>query len=169
MLSGPPSPSHILSAASRVLTAWSLLQRAVSLRDSKRISPPGQCRRWVGSPEPQGTLHRTVFCWGRRPQVGLEGAPQRAECKEESLCPGRWAHSPLGEGRLSAVLGWESGWWLQTAEGLTGHIPGLGRTPGEGKGYPLQYSWASLVAQLVKNLPAMQETWVRFLGREDPL
>lgn len=121
MLSGPPSPSHILSAASRVLTAWSLLQRAVSLRDSKRISPPGQCRRWVGSPEPQGTLHRTVFCWGRRPQVGLEGAPQRAECKEESLCPGRWAHSPLGEGRLSAVLGWESGWWLQTAEGLTGH------------------------------------------------
>ena len=38
-------------------------------------------------------------------------------------------------------------------------IPGLGRSPGEGKGYPLQYSWASLVAQLVKNLPAMWETW----------
>ena len=36
-------------------------------------------------------------------------------------------------------------------------------------GYPLQYSWASLVAQLVKNLPAMQETWVRTLGWEDPL
>ena len=35
--------------------------------------------------------------------------------------------------------------------------------------YPLQYSWASLVAQLVKNLPAMQETWVRTLGWEDPL
>ena len=39
-------------------------------------------------------------------------------------------------------------------------IPGLGRSSGEGIGYPLQYSWASLVAQLVKNPPAMQETWV---------
>ena len=35
--------------------------------------------------------------------------------------------------------------------------------------YPLQYSWASLVAQLVKNLPAMWETWIRSLGWEDPL
>ena len=47
-----------------------------------------------------------------------------------------------------------------------GSIPGLGR---EGIGYPLQYSWASLVAQLVKNLPAMCKTWVRSLGWEDPL
>ena len=39
-------------------------------------------------------------------------------------------------------------------------IPGLGRSPGEAIGYPLQYSWTSLVAQLVKNLPAMWETWV---------
>ena len=44
--------------------------------------------------------------------------------------------------------------------GDPGSIPGLGRSPGEGIGYPLQYSWASLVAQLVKNLPAMPETWV---------
>ena len=48
-------------------------------------------------------------------------------------------------------------------------IPGLGRSAGEGIGYPLQYSWASLVPQLVKNLPAMQETWVRSLGWEDQL
>ena len=48
-------------------------------------------------------------------------------------------------------------------------IPGSGRSAGEGIGYLLQYSWASLVAQLVKNLPAMQETWVRSLGWEDPL
>ena len=48
-------------------------------------------------------------------------------------------------------------------------IPGSGRSAGEGIGYPLQYSWASLVAQLVKNLPALQETWVRSLGWEDPL
>ena len=53
--------------------------------------------------------------------------------------------------------------------GDPGLIPGLGRSTGEGLGYPLQYSWASLVAQLVKNLPAMQETWVQSLGWEDPL
>ena len=47
-------------------------------------------------------------------------------------------------------------------------IPGSGRYTGEGIGYPLQYSWASLVAQLVKNPPAMWETWVRSLGWEDP-
>ena len=48
-------------------------------------------------------------------------------------------------------------------------ISGSGKSAGEGIGYPLQYSWASLVAQLVKNLPAMQETPVRFLGQKDPL
>ena len=51
----------------------------------------------------------------------------------------------------------------------SGSIPGLGRCPGEGVGYPLQYFGASLVAQRVKRLPAMQETWVRSLGWEDPL
>ena len=48
-------------------------------------------------------------------------------------------------------------------------IPGSGRSPGEGIGYRLQYTRASLVAQLVKNLPAMQETWVQSLGWEDAL
>ena len=52
--------------------------------------------------------------------------------------------------------------------GDPGSILGSGRSPGEGIGYPLQYSWASLVAQ-VNNLPAMQETWVRCLDWEDPL
>ena len=50
-----------------------------------------------------------------------------------------------------------------------GLIPELGRSPGEGKGYPLQYSWAFLVTQPVKSLPAMQETWVQSLGWKDPL
>ena len=45
----------------------------------------------------------------------------------------------------------------------------VGRSAGEGIGYPLQCFWASLVAQLVKNLPAMQEAWVQSLGWEDPL
>ena len=50
--------------------------------------------------------------------------------------------------------------------GNPGLIPGSGRSAGEWIDYPLQYSWASLMAQLVKNLPAMQETWVRsWLGR----
>ena len=48
-------------------------------------------------------------------------------------------------------------------------ILGLGRSAGEGIGYSLQYSWASLVAQSVKNPPAMWETWVQSLGWEDPL
>ena len=53
--------------------------------------------------------------------------------------------------------------------GNPGSIPGLGRSTGEGIGYTLQYSWASLMAQLVKNLPAMRETWVRSPGWEDAL
>ena len=48
-------------------------------------------------------------------------------------------------------------------------IPGSGRSSGEGIGYPFQYSWASVVAQMVKNPPAMWETWVQSLGSEDPL
>ena len=48
-------------------------------------------------------------------------------------------------------------------------IPGSGRSPREGVGYPLQYSWASLVAQMVKNPPAMQKIWDRSLGWENPL
>ena len=53
--------------------------------------------------------------------------------------------------------------------GDPGSIPLLGSSPRERIGYPLQYSWASLVSQMVKNLPAVQETWVLSLGWEDPL
>ena len=53
--------------------------------------------------------------------------------------------------------------------GDPGSIPGLGRSPGDRIGYPLQYSWASRVAQMVKNPHAMQETWIQSLGWEDPL
>ena len=53
--------------------------------------------------------------------------------------------------------------------GDPGLIPGSGRSQGERIGYTLQYSWASLKAQLVKNPPAMQETPVQFLGWDDPL
>ena len=53
--------------------------------------------------------------------------------------------------------------------GDPGSITGSGRSAGKGIGYPLQYSWASFVAQLVKNPPAMLEAWVKSLGWEDPL
>ena len=53
--------------------------------------------------------------------------------------------------------------------GDPGLIPGLGRSPGEGNDNLLQYSWASLVAQMVKKSLVMQETWVQFLSWEDPL
>ena len=53
--------------------------------------------------------------------------------------------------------------------GDSGSIPGSGRSIGERIDYALQYSWASLMAQLVKNLPAMRETWVQFLDWDDLL
>ena len=55
------------------------------------------------------------------------------------------------------------------SSGDPGLIPGLGRSTGEGIGYPFQDSWAFLVAHLAKNLPAMREIWVQSLGWEDPL
>ena len=53
--------------------------------------------------------------------------------------------------------------------GDAGSIPGSGKSAGEWISYPIQYSRASLLAQLVKKLLTMQETWVQSLGREDPL
>ena len=67
------------------------------------------------------------------------------------------------------LLGSSAGKESTCNSGDLGLIPGLEKSSGEEIGYPLQYSWASLVAQLVRNLPAMQETWVRSLGWEDPL
>ena len=71
----------------------------------------------------------------------------------------------MSMGFLDSSVGKESAW----NAGDPGLIPGSGRSSGEGIGYPLQYSWASLVVQLVKKSPAMQETWVQSLGWEDPL
>ena len=71
-----------------------------------------------------------------------------------------WFQNPV-EWRFLAIKGFPDSSVESTCNaGDPGSIPGLGRSTGEGIGYPLQYSWASLVAQLVKNLPAMQETWV---------
>ena len=71
----------------------------------------------------------------------------------------------LNEGFPDSSVGKESAY----NAGDPDSVPGLGRSAGEGIGYPLQYSWASLVALLVKNPPAMQETQVQFLSQEDLL
>ena len=73
--------------------------------------------------------------------------------------------SQVAEGFPHNSLGKES----SCNAGDPSSIPGSGRSPGEGIGYPLWYSWASLVAQLVKNLPAVRETWVWSLDWEDSL
>ena len=66
----------------------------------------------------------------------------------------------IAQGFLHSSVGKES----TCNAGDPSSIPRSGRSPGEGIGYPLQYSWASLVAQMVKNLPAVWETWVLSLG-----
>ena len=71
----------------------------------------------------------------------------------------------INEGFPDSLVGKES----TCNAGNPSSIPGSGRSPGERLGYPLQYSGTSLVAQLVKNLPAMQEAQVRSLGWEDSL
>ena len=70
----------------------------------------------------------------------------------------------MGRGFPDSSIGKES----VCSAGDPSLIPGLGRSTGDGTGYPLQYSWASLIAQLGKNPPAMWETWVQSLGWEDP-
>ena len=80
------------------------------------------------------------------------------KCKQNSVIGVNWGFPGGSDGKASACNA-----------GDLGSIPGSGRSTGEGIGYPFQYSWASLVVQLVKNLPAMRETWVQSLGWEEPL
>ena len=91
-----------------------------------------------------------------------------------SLAGGKIKSLPIVKGFPHSSVGKESA----CNEEDPGSIPGLGRSPGEGIGYPLQYSWASLMAQLVKNLPEkkkkkdlpeMWETWLQSLIWEDHL
>ena len=79
-------------------------------------------------------------------QGGVSKGTQRVQGK---LAASKWTppHSSVGEKSACNA-------------GELGLIPGSGRSPGEGIGYALQYSWASLVAQLIKNPPAIRETWV---------
>ena len=69
---------------------------------------------------------------------------------------------------LRVFLGSSAGKQSVYNAGDPGSIPGSGGSPGKGIGYPLQYFRVSLLAQIVNNLPAMREIWVRSLGWEDP-
>ena len=73
-------------------------------------------------------------------------------------CRGSWFSIGMENSEIHSSVGKE----FTCNVGDTGSIPRSGRCPGERTGYPLQYSWASLVAQLLKNLPAVQ-IWIRSL------
>ena len=93
------------------------------------------------------------------------------DCSSD-CCPGRINHLMCVSGchfvHLSITVLFTHMLVIWLSARLAGSIPGSGRSAGEGIDYPLQYSWASLVAQLVKNPPAMWETWVRSLGWKIP-
>ena len=91
------------------------------------------------------------------------------DCKEIKPVNSKGNQSWIFFGRTDGFPGSSAGKEPPCNAGDTGSIPGLGSSPGEGIDYPPQYSSAPLVAQTVKNLPAMQETWFWSLGWEDPL
>ena len=81
---------------------------------------------------------------------------------KECVCVYTHTHTHIYMGFPDSSVGKESA----CNSGDLSSIPGLGISAAEGIGYPLQYSWASLVAQLVKHLPAKWETWVHSLSWE---
>ena len=116
---------------------------------------------WSGSPFPIP---------GNLPDPGIE--PK--SLVSPILAGGFFTAEPLGKPMKSTTLKWgfpDSSVGKESVcnAGDPGLIPGSGGSAEEGIGYPLQYSWASLVAQLVKNLPITQKTWVQSLCWEDPL
>ena len=92
------------------------------------------------------------------PKTGLLLLPQQSSTYIDQLfLP---TYSKWGSHSFQGLLGSSAGKESACDAGDPGSIPGLGRSAGEGIGYPLQYSWASLVDQLVKNPPPLRETWV---------
>ena len=100
------------------------------------------------------------------------GIPNRLEQTTLKQQP-EWFISIISHPKIILFIDWfpdsSVGKESSCIAGDPGSISGVGRFPGEEIGYPLQYFCASLVAQLVKNLPAIRETWVLPLGWEDPL
>ena len=138
---------------------------------TSRQTPTHKVKRLISKTE-----NRLQDCWGWL--VWNRPASSKCWCYscESKICRAglRWK---LGQsscatqfwGRIPSSPGSSVGKESTCNAGDPGSIPVSGISAGEGIGYPLQYSWASFVAQLVKNLPAMRETWVGSLGWEDPL
>ena len=126
------------------------------------------CRRggWgLWGPLHKGTdlIHEGTLSWTYHPQRSHSQIPSHWGLGSNMCLWG--GHNTFSQGFSDSSVGKES--TCNTED--SGLIPGSGRSAGEGIGCPLQYLWASLVAQLVKNPPVMWETWVQFLGWEDPL
>ena len=124
---------------------------------------PAMWETWVRSLDQQDSLekeiatHSSILAW-------------RIPWTEELVGYSLWvAKSQTQLSNFTFTFNSSVGKEFACSAGDPSSISGLGRSAGEGIGYPFQYSWAALVAQLVKNLPAMQETPISFLDQEDPL
>ena len=110
----------------------------------------------------------TAQLQGHDPKTWLKPSMQCWHSGPDCLCDATVLEaSEFTNDGASALTSASFGFWGNAANkestcnaGDPGLILGLGSSPGEGIGYLLQYSWASLMAHMVKNLPAMQETWV---------
>ena len=148
----------------------------------------------LGRSNGEGIGHPLQYSWASLVAQLVKSLPTMWETWVQSL---GW-EDPLGKGKATTPVFWSgefnglySPWGLKELDmterlslscfpdssvgkestcnaGDPSSIPRSGRSAGEGIGHPLQYSWASLMALLVKNLPTMWETWVRSLGWEDP-
>ena len=143
------------------------------LLSSCSLPPPAPLTCWVL--KYRRVSNTCPLTWEDRGPSSLEGDP--AKCLSKPInTQAHQHHFPLHSRVYRPV--WDPVWGFpddsvgkesSCSAGDPGSIPGSGRSAGEGIGYPLQYSWASLVAQLVKNLPAVWETWARSLSWEDLL
>ena len=136
-----------------------LPQSCPTLCDPMDCSPPGSSVHWISQAR---ILEWVAISFsGDLPDAGIEqGSPVWQS--ESDICvythTNTHIHFPgTSDGKESACNAGDPIW-----------IPGLGRSPGKWIGYLLQYPWASLLTQTVKNLHAMREIWVPFLGWEDP-
>ena len=115
------------------------------------------------------TVARQVLLFMRLLQAGILEWVAKHSFRESSQLKDRTQVSLISGRFIWSFLDSSVGKESACNAGDPGSIPGPGRSTGEEIGCPLQYSWASLVAQLVKNPPAMLKTWVQTQGWEDPL
>ena len=135
------------------LGVWKDAHPHLSLRNCKFK------QQWAGVDTP-----RPLKSWQHQPPARTQSnrSPRLApSAKHNGHFRGQFSHLAFPRGSAGKESACNAG--------DPGSIPGSGRSAGKGIGYPLQYSWASLVVQLVKNSLAMRETWVQSLGLENPL